>query len=1026
MTRSNNNKLRAVFLAALMVLWVFAGAIALGGNAAALDDTGITSNGMEASPDAAGETATYSIDLGFAGQIDTDVKSAEVDLTNASSNGVDASDVSASDITVEYVNDSSGSTSTLDVENVSASSDELAFDFERITPATTGNDQLNFTIEGIQNPGAGGSDYDITARLYSGAEQSGDSQSVVDQLSITAPTGGSNNLPDYADDTWATGEIRFVGQQLALFTDSSGNGDYRIHEVDYDANQQVRSGTQLSVRDDGTIRIRTSNREGDYIITEGDGSGNRQQITSNSDGVQNGVSEDGLENANSSSVVSIDAQDLDVDFVDEDEDELDEVRQDEEFNVLILSNRNDFTLEVTSDNFDEDDLQDLFSQAEELESNDIEQDSDDNSILLDGISADHTFTNLSFGEDGADLDDTGNFTFDFDVDDTSASDSVTISVDEESDAEATFDNAVYPGYEGDVVSFSLEVDDGVDEVNITVGNDDDQGYESYFVAEPNDDNEIEIEMNTYLAGQSTANEDEVFTAEEGNIDESSVTLVSDTLPRHLEAGPYDISVNSVPADGGEPEELDLASLELQERHTGDITVHRAPYTNSQFNDLAEIEDILEQFDEGRVTETNEVAINSERDSQSARGDIIVHEVDVSGIYGAVAANNGELPNGIVWDIEQTNPTSNRNPKSLNLSESSNIHHVFDNENQTYYFIAQSDGLQFNRTAGGAVSGAEVDDEFEAKLNVTGDYLNDFSRDDLETPDDDEQASGEYTIVDREVEFDTVNDLIIVDSAPDQTISGDTTVAPATELRLRARASGEEQAFLKTAEVEVEDDGSFEAVFDGDDSFEDVEIGRNFTVTIPQQSFEDEAETDGQVQEGEFAQMSISDVTATEGEEVSTITVDSAFLPRGGYVSIHDGTVLDGADFDSIRGTSDYLSEGEHENVEIELDDPYTEDGDAIAIAYQETSDNQEFDFVDSEGEDDTPYEDAQGDAISEGASVTFEAEPTPTPSDDDGPTPTDSPEDDDGEDDQLGFGAVVALIAILGAALLAARRRALN
>ncbi|MEF8913828.1 surface glycoprotein, partial [Natronomonas sp.] len=37
MTDNNSNKLRAVFLAALMVLWVFAGTMAFAGSAAAQD-----------------------------------------------------------------------------------------------------------------------------------------------------------------------------------------------------------------------------------------------------------------------------------------------------------------------------------------------------------------------------------------------------------------------------------------------------------------------------------------------------------------------------------------------------------------------------------------------------------------------------------------------------------------------------------------------------------------------------------------------------------------------------------------------------------------------------------------------------------------------------------------------------------------------------------------------------------------------------------------------------------------------------
>ncbi|QLD84448.1 PGF-CTERM sorting domain-containing protein [Natronomonas halophila] len=160
-----------------------------------------------------------------------------------------------------------------------------------------------------------------------------------------------------------------------------------------------------------------------------------------------------------------------------------------------------------------------------------------------------------------------------------------------------------------------------------------------------------------------------------------------------------------------------------------------------------------------------------------------------------------------------------------------------------------------------------------------------------------------------------------------------------------------------------------------------------------------------------AEVSISDQT-TDG---STVTVDSASLSHGGFVTIHDGSVLDGAVFDSVRGTSEYLEAGQHSDIEVSLDSSYEEDGTAVAMPHLDTNGNEEYDFVSSEGESDGPYT-ADGSAVVDDASLTVESmnEGTETMG---GGNDADGMSDGDG----AGFGAVVALLAIIGS-VFAVRR----
>jgi|GEM_PF-740066 len=1022
----NNSQLRAVLLAALMVLWVFAGTMAFAGSAAALNGTNANFEGtVDVSPDGPSQTATYTETITFDSGVDnTEINSGEIDFQDANIDGV-----GQDDITITFIDDSEGTETVLDTTNANVNNNVLEFDHATVEPGTVdAADELEIQVEGVQNPGSQGT-YTISGSLYSSNDQSDDEETLgTSSYTIGAPTGGVNSV-DYADATWETGSIRYIGQQLAFFPDSEHDGNYRIHEVDYEAAQQLRAGQDLTIRNDGSIRVRTSTREGDYVITEGD-SGNRRQVLTNSDGVQTGTNASSTRSvADGQAVVTIQAQDLNITAVDENEDELDEIRLDEEFNILTLSNRNDFSVDVTSDNLSQDDLEDLLASSDQLTLGDIDQ-GDDDEVFIDGFDGDFTLTNLSFGEGGADLS-TGNYTLDFDVNDTDASDSFTLEVNDESDAEADFDEGVFPGVRGDIAQVSLTTDEDVDEVNITVGNADEQGYETYFIAEPNDDNEIRFNINTYTAGRVGPEADSYEGVDGTSI--SGVTLV-DGVTRVLESGTYDISVNNVPSDpNADPEELDLATLSLQERNTGNITVHRAPAGSGTYSDLTDVEDnettespipqgILEATDDGSLTETDEFAVNYNSDEGDARGDILVYEIAVSGVFGAYASGTTPGP----FEIEQEDSGLNVDESTVNLSASRNAA-ILDNSNQTIYVVTDPSTWEFEN--GNGIQSLDEDTAFNASYNVTGDYLNNFSRDTLESGDDDEETFGEAELVDREATFDTVDDEVRVQAAADQVISGTTTVAPGTELRVRARAASDEteQAFLKTNETEVNEDGTFEAIFSGEDSFENVEVNTTFDSSIPQQAFEDNAETDSRVVEGDYAEVEISNQT-TDG---TTATVDRVYLPDGGFVTIHDGTLLDGATFDSVRGTSDYLESGESTDVEVSLDTPYEGDnGTVIAMPHQDTNDNEEYDFVTSEGDDDGAYANADGEAIVDSASLTVDTStPTPTATATATPEPTATATDEatateTASEDQPGFGAVIALIALLGAALLAARRNA--
>lgn len=157
---------------------------------------------------------------------------------------------------------------------------------------------------------------------------------------------------------------------------------------------------------------------------------------------------------------------------------------------------------------------------------------------------------------------------------------------------------------------------------------------------------------------------------------------------------------------------------------------------------------------------------------------------------------------------------------------------------------------------------------------------------------------------------------------------------------------------------------------------------------------------------QFARLDVTNdaqVSFDEQESNGTqVTVESVFVPEGGYVAIHDQRLLEGDALGSVVGVSSYLEPGYHEDVNVTLFDvkgaqfqnsQLTENQLLIAMAHRETNNNTEYDFVSSNGSADGPYID-DGEAVTENAPVTVTNGTTDGGADDGTSTPdagTDDP-----------------------------------
>ncbi|SEN71118.1 CARDB protein [Halorientalis persicus] len=153
---------------------------------------------------------------------------------------------------------------------------------------------------------------------------------------------------------------------------------------------------------------------------------------------------------------------------------------------------------------------------------------------------------------------------------------------------------------------------------------------------------------------------------------------------------------------------------------------------------------------------------------------------------------------------------------------------------------------------------------------------------------------------------------------------------------------------------------------------------------------------------ETASVSFTDQTVDD----DTVTVESATLPEGGFVVIHES---DDGDAGDVVGVSEYLESGESADIAVELDDDVEDEEDLVAMAHLDSDGDEAFDFVETDGEEDGPYT-TDGEAVVDSATVTAEdQEDEGGPPEEAGPAEDADPPDEEADDDETDEAAVDGL-----------------
>ncbi|QIB75185.1 PGF-CTERM sorting domain-containing protein [Halogeometricum borinquense] len=896
---SNTKQFRAVFLAALMVMSVFAGTIAFAGSAAAVDNASVD----YFSPD------------------DLDEGTTETHHLNVSFTNYDNSDTTDDNITVTLPDAVSLNSETLSVKNASGnsvSSSTTAID----TDGDGDDDRVNVTI----NPGTdtqtstiylNGSvkvdaqnnvDSDTTQDITFAMEDQAGSASTTHALTVNNADGSTADAPRFleavhydndpsSDNTVSEIELAFnepvtvEKNDFSLYVDEDPVEDSEISikqgktsssgrvVIGFDDNE-VRTGDieiKLTdgIKDDSDKKLdNTGNKTVDVApvtVTKGDGlnayKGSNLAViagTTNTDViVQAGEDEDfdafqdGSTGTNSK--VYVFSTDSDTNTG--------------QYNITIGDknyadvNIRDLGLEVNVD--------DLNVTTEDEITGTIEADAGDRPITVELLDSDgdtveergarlsgqakYEFT-FNASEDKLDLD-ADNYTI-LATDNQSGveAESSSIVVEEAGEGKADIaGDTIITDQRGDVANITVTLQN-TDFATLTIGTDDVGFRSNVTVEDVNGDGQVSVLFNTYKA----TNKKESDVSDDGGVvfntpsleDKDDDEIVDADIDDEnevsslLDNGEYDLAVRA-----GQDEAADsqgVGTLVLEERNTSYVQSWVAP-TGTNFEDLDELQDAIEN---NNLTQSNKVA----------KGDIAVHKLKASGLEGLLGAqseddvtttflNNDEDKYDLT--IEQQNPGANRKSYVLNLAEK-NTTVWADSDDDTYFIKYDTGGEDDSVTA----SDRSIEDGHVLEANFT--VLAD--EDNLTTDDEQETVKGDYEIVEAEH---TLDEPYNVSNAAGQTIMGETTVAPGTELSVRASSTGDTQpSFLKTGTAYVTENQTFAATFD----FSEQDVDDSYEVKISGGAADDTT-VDGFVKKAVKTDTPTTD-TPSDNESTATPTTDT--------------------------------------------------------------------------------------------------------------------------------------------------------
>ncbi|MEY7848449.1 BGTF surface domain-containing protein [Natrarchaeobius sp. A-rgal3] len=685
--------------------------------------------------------------------------------------------------------------------------------------------------------------------------------SVVAMSSAFAGAAAASDGVEYShDDAWQGQDVTVQGTAI------ESNTAYNLERVDEFDGDDVSSTTfirEVVADDDGVVTIDTDDLEGgDYTLRV-----------------------DGVDQVRENTF-HLEVQDLDASF---DADEVTNAGDESTTDVEIESNRGFYSVDVSADGdldaeelftifADEDDLEEAMESENRatVEDDELvpgetqfgpfgaslyasdEDDADETIVLVD---LQDTEESVSF----ADVDG-GAYDVEFESVDSAAAASASITVVDD-DVGAAFDQSVYTQAAGDIVEFTVDLEDA-DNAYVQLGDENANFVDVLYLEDDDDSGDVTFALNTRTAGAPGASADEVVHSEDdvvqslvhgGGDEVESAAFYEDEvdpanelegefaayleeldlldsgddpdeqLTRPLQPTEYSLTASGTGAfvvEDGESsvdDEIGYATLELVQPRLDAVSTHVAPGDAADEDDLEELRDGL--------TERADVA----------EGDRLVIEVEATGLSGAMVAHEGDWDaledgfsattlhevtelegEGVAFDVEALGATGNENPATLDLTADDEDVYVFvDPEAGELSVVVDTDSSSaFDRSV-------DHGDEFavDVAYETDADERYEFGSgafdggagggDDPAFPtlptDADQAVSTTFAVVEPDATFHNVDEdgLVQIEAGDDVVLTGETNVAPGSDAMVRLSDAGETASFLVNTDAEIDADGHFE-------------------------------------------------------------------------------------------------------------------------------------------------------------------------------------------------------------------------
>lgn len=659
-------------------------------------------------------------------------------------------------------------------------------------------------------------------------------------------------------------------------------------------------------------------------------------------------------------------------------------------------------------------------------------------------------------------------------------------VPEEVAAEWELADTVHEEELGDVADIGFELVEGDEPAEFNVSMFDDAGnYELQLTIMPTEDGvdegEFELGFNSWLAGNTT-NEADLIEYDDELVssvdieDQTSISpefrLVEDQLEIVIWENEFDDS-----------DETDMGVLNLVDRSTDDLTVYTAPGAGVEsiddVDELADIEDNITATDS--IAEGDWVMVEIDVSGIYGYG---VNETagefnDPDEFYPAATGISFEIEQTnpatyqSAWDGDETEFES-----MFVEADDNSVYLVIDSDDlitESGADLAAGTGNEFDLTFTISEANPYVDEDEEVNASISlserswsFDEIDEIVQDDEVTitgtsnvAPDTEVSNSNFRIQSTVAEHSFIRnaaDNIVVEEDGTWTATVEN-LADETPQNVSVRLSPPDHKRIEMTVPMVEDEPEPEEAafeFSNLEYPENVEPGDDIEITVDLTNVGDAAgETDVDLEIGDVELSDFVELDANETETVSFI-FNADDLGEGE----HDFTITESATDDSVSGTITVEEDVEPAAFEItDVDAPATADeGDTVTFSGTvenvggETGTTQvEFHIATiTEIEEDVELEPGESETfeweitldIAPGdydfvvletfsedemtGSITVEAVDTPTPTPPDTPTPTPpdepTPTPTPEPDDQPGFGLIVGILAMLGAALLAYRR----